>query len=102
MTFFLISVFQIKAFLTPLEVGCFLIIVVNFVTNEHDNHFWAITKCFIVSCFCNIFLIGGLIALWSLGFTIFQSRIPKRLLLHFKLANTCEDEKRRQTVLVLK
>ena len=49
----------------------------------------------------NIFLIGGLISLWSRDCSIFQSRIPKGLLSSYKVVNTCEDKKRRQTVPVL-
>ena len=52
--------------------------------------------------FWNIFLIGGLIKVWSRGFTIFQSRITIWLLSNYKVLNTCEDKKRRQIVPVLK
>ena len=48
---------------------------------EYDNYFRDITKqCLIGLHLRNNFLIGGLVSLWSHGFTIFQSRIPKWLL----------------------
>ena len=53
------------------------------------------------SYFRNIFLIGGLVSLWSRGFTIFQSRIPHELLSNSKAVNISEDKKRRQNVPVL-
>ena len=40
--------------------------------------------------FSGYFPIGGLISLWSRGFTIFQSNTPKRLLSNSKAVNTCE------------
>ena len=53
------------------------------------------------SYFRNIFLIGGLVSLWSRDFTIFQSRIPHELLSNSKAVNISEDKKRRQSVPVL-
>ena len=52
--------------------------------------------------FCNIFLIYGLILLWSRGFTIFQNRIPKWLLWNSNSLKTWKDQKRRQILSVLK
>ena len=46
-----------------------------------------------------MFLIGGSM---SLGLTVCQRKIPKYLLLNFKEVNTCENEKRRQSVPILK
>ena len=40
----------------------------------------------------NIFPVGGFTSLWSRGFTIFQSRVAKRLLSNYKAVNTCEDK----------
>ena len=63
----------------------------------------SMTIIFVTSIYIvNIFLIGGLTSLWSRGFTIFQSRIPKWLLSNSKAVNTCEDKKRRQIVPILK
>ena len=64
-------------------------------TNEHNNSFGDITKWFLK-------YFGGLILLWSRGFTIFESRIPKWLLSNSKAVNICEDKKTKQIVPVLK
>lgn len=60
-----------------LESGYF-VTVVNFVVNEQDNYFWDIRKqCLIGLYFQDIFPIGNLVSLWSLGSTVFQNRAPK-------------------------
>ena len=38
----------------------------------------------------------------ALGLTVCQCKIPKYLLLNFKEVNTCENEKKRQSVPILK
>ena len=43
-----------------------------------------------------------LILLWSGGFTIFQSKIPRLLISSSKVVNTCQDNKRKQIVSVFK
>ena len=67
--------------------------------------FMAITfgtsQCLIGLYFRNIFLIGGLISVGSLGFIMFQSRIPKWLLSNSEAVNKCED-KSEQIMPVLK
>ena len=86
--FLLKSGLQVIAFFIPLEVGYRIIIVVNFVYKWAHQLFLGHHK--IMSdwfTFSNIFPIGGLISLWSHGFTIFQSRLPKWLLSNSKVLN---------------
>ena len=60
----------------------------------HDSYFRDITKeCLLGLYFWSMFPIGGLVSSWSSGFSIFQSRIPKQLLINSKAGNTCEDKK---------
>ena len=46
----------------------------------------------------NTFPIGGLISVWSHGFTLFQSRIPRWLQSNSKAVKTCKDKKRSSIV----
>ena len=46
----------------------------------------------------NTFPIDGLISVWSYGFNLFQSRIPKWLLSDSKAVKTCKDKKRSSIV----
>ena len=65
-------------------------------TNKHGNYFRDITKynVWLVYIFEIFFPIGDLVSLWLHGFTIFQSRIPKRLLssTNSKAVNTAYKE----------
>ena len=101
--FLLESSFQVIAFYIPLEEGYVVIIVANFdykwARQLFSGHHKIISDWFI---FSEYFPIGGLISLWSHGFSIFQSRIAKWSLPNSKAPNTCEDKKRRQIVPVLK
>ena len=101
--FLLKSGFQVIAFLIPWVVGYLVITVVNFVYKWARQLFLGHHKIMSdLFMFSNIFPIGSLISLWTRGFTIFQSKIPKWLLSNSKTINTCEDKKKRQTVPVSK
>ena len=68
-------------------------------TNENDNYFRDMqNNVWLVHIFGILFPIGGLVSLWSRGFTIFQSRVSKLLLSNSKAIITCEDKKRSQIV----
>ena len=75
--FFLKNSFKVIAFFIPLKVGYLVIILINFVYKIARQLFSG--HCKIItdwSIFRTIFPIGYLVSLWSLGFTIFQCRIP--------------------------